>query len=68
MFYRAVVSPAKALLPAIRPLLNSTLQKILQRVNQVFPHAEQGLNRKRQQGKVCTTFSTFIVVIVNLLL
>ncbi|XP_013879634.1 ATPase family AAA domain-containing protein 2 [Austrofundulus limnaeus] len=46
---RAVVSPAKALLPAIRPLLNATLQSILQRVRQVFPHAEQGLNRKRQQ-------------------
>ncbi|XP_017265508.1 ATPase family AAA domain-containing protein 2 isoform X2 [Kryptolebias marmoratus] len=46
---RAVVSPAKALLPAIRPLLTTTLQNILQTVSRVFPHAEQGLKRKRQQ-------------------
>ncbi|XP_037533049.1 ATPase family AAA domain-containing protein 2 [Nematolebias whitei] len=45
---RAVVSPAKALLPAIRPLLNSTFQNILQTVSRVFPHAELGLKRKRQ--------------------
>uniref|UniRef100_A0A8C7YVY0 ATPase family AAA domain containing 2 n=1 Tax=Oryzias sinensis TaxID=183150 RepID=A0A8C7YVY0_9TELE len=47
---RAVVSPAKALIPAIRPLLGATLQSILLLVRKVFPHAEQGLKRKREQG------------------
>uniref|UniRef100_A0A8D3BKR1 ATPase family AAA domain-containing protein 2 n=1 Tax=Scophthalmus maximus TaxID=52904 RepID=A0A8D3BKR1_SCOMX len=47
---RAVVSPAKALIPAIRPLLSAALQNILHMVSRVFPHAEQGLKRKRGQG------------------
>ncbi|KAM6936195.1 ATPase family AAA domain-containing protein 2 isoform 2-T2 [Lycodopsis pacificus] len=47
---RAVVSPAKALIPAIHPLLSATLQNILQTVIRLFPHAEQGLKRKREQG------------------
>uniref|UniRef100_I3JJY9 ATPase family AAA domain-containing protein 2 n=1 Tax=Oreochromis niloticus TaxID=8128 RepID=I3JJY9_ORENI len=46
---RAVVSPAKALVPAIRPLLNAALQSILLTVSRVFPHAEMGLKRKREQ-------------------
>ncbi|XP_071326843.1 ATPase family AAA domain-containing protein 2-like isoform X2 [Trachinotus anak] len=50
---RAVVSPAKALIPAIRPLLSSALQNILHTVNRVFPHAEQGLKRKREQDVAC---------------
>ncbi|XP_038145602.1 ATPase family AAA domain-containing protein 2-like isoform X1 [Cyprinodon tularosa] len=50
---RAVVSPAKALIPAIRPLLNATLQKVLDTVRRVFPHAEQGLKRKRGQDVSC---------------
>ncbi len=49
---RAVVSPAKALIPAIRPLLSAALQDILHTVSRVFPHAEQGLRRKREQGSV----------------
>lgn len=49
---RAVVSPAKALIPAIRPLLSAALQSILHTVSRVFPHAEQGLKRKREQGAV----------------
>uniref|UniRef100_A0A8C4DIG8 ATPase family AAA domain-containing protein 2 n=1 Tax=Dicentrarchus labrax TaxID=13489 RepID=A0A8C4DIG8_DICLA len=47
---RAVVSPAKALIPAIRPLLSAALQDILHTVRRVFPHAEQGLKRKKEQG------------------
>lgn len=50
--FRAVVSPAKALIPAIRPLLGTTLQNILLIVSKVFPHAEQGLKRKRERGAV----------------
>nr|XP_054596622.1 ATPase family AAA domain-containing protein 2 isoform X2 [Nothobranchius furzeri] len=50
---RAVVSPAKALIPAIQPLLSSTLQNVLLIVSRVFPHAEQGLKRKRQRDATC---------------
>ncbi|XP_056237619.1 ATPase family AAA domain-containing protein 2-like isoform X1 [Seriola aureovittata] len=50
---RAVVSPAKALIPAIRPLLSSALQNILHTVSRVFPHAEQGLKRKREHDVAC---------------
>nr|XP_020452864.1 ATPase family AAA domain-containing protein 2 isoform X2 [Monopterus albus] len=50
---RAIVSPAKALIPAIRPLLSASLQNILHTVSRVFPHAEQGLTKKRQQDLVC---------------
>uniref|UniRef100_A0A669E205 ATPase family AAA domain-containing protein 2 n=1 Tax=Oreochromis niloticus TaxID=8128 RepID=A0A669E205_ORENI len=46
------MSPAKALVPAIRPLLNAALQSILLTVSRVFPHAEMGLKRKREQGAV----------------
>uniref|UniRef100_A0A8C8DW91 ATPase family AAA domain containing 2 n=1 Tax=Oryzias sinensis TaxID=183150 RepID=A0A8C8DW91_9TELE len=53
---RAVVSPAKALIPAIRPLLGATLQSILLLVRKVFPHAEQGLKRKREQDEPCEGF------------
>lgn len=49
---RAVVSPAKALIPAIRPLLSATLQSILHVVGKVFPHAEQGLRKKTEGGPV----------------
>ncbi|XP_035862222.1 ATPase family AAA domain-containing protein 2 isoform X3 [Sander lucioperca] len=50
---RAVVSPAKALIPAIRPLLSATLQNILHTVSRLFPHAEQGLKRKREPDVAC---------------
>ncbi|XP_061676443.1 ATPase family AAA domain-containing protein 2-like isoform X2 [Syngnathoides biaculeatus] len=50
---RAVVSPAKALMPAIRPLLSAALQEILHTVSKVFPHAEQGFKRKRTQDHCC---------------
>ncbi|XP_076006471.1 ATPase family AAA domain-containing protein 2 [Genypterus blacodes] len=50
---RAIVSPAKALIPAIRPLLNTALQDILHTVSRVFPHAEHGLKRKKEQDVPC---------------
>lgn len=56
------MSPAKALIPAIRPLLSAALQNILHMVSRVFPHAEQGLKRKRGQGTVlhcCLLFLAF---------
>ncbi|XP_043973680.1 ATPase family AAA domain-containing protein 2-like isoform X3 [Gambusia affinis] len=52
---RAMVSPAKALIPAIRPLLNATLQTVLHTVRRVFPHADQGLKRKRELDVGCGT-------------
>ncbi|XP_028984073.1 ATPase family AAA domain-containing protein 2-like isoform X2 [Betta splendens] len=58
---RAIVSPAKALIPAIRPLLSSTLQNILHKVCKVFPHAEQGLTRKRKADAVCGEFEDDIM-------
>ncbi|KAK2844231.1 hypothetical protein Q5P01_010890 [Channa striata] len=54
---RAVVSPAKALIPAIRPLLSATLQNILHTVGRVFPHAEHGLGRKSDQDVTCGMFN-----------
>ncbi|KAM7382544.1 hypothetical protein PAMP_002270 [Pampus punctatissimus] len=50
---RAIVSPAKALIPAIRPLLSAALHNILDTVSRVFPHAEQGLKRTREQDHPC---------------
>ncbi|KAM6968046.1 ATPase family AAA domain-containing protein 2 [Aplochiton taeniatus] len=47
---RAVVSPAKALVPALRPLLAAAMHNVLGTLSRVFPHAEQGLERKRDTG------------------
>lgn len=59
---RAVASPAKALIPAIRPLLSAALHNILQTLSRVFPHAELGLKRKRDYGNkqfLCIVFFSF---------
>ena len=52
LIFRAVVSPSKALIPAIHPLLYAALQDILHTVKRVFPHAEQGLQKRKEQGSV----------------
>lgn len=57
---RAVVSPAKALIPAIRPLLSTSLQDVLHVVSKVFPHAEQGLRRKTKEGSVLSLEFVYI--------
>ncbi|KAM9415331.1 ATPase family AAA domain-containing protein 2-like [Salvelinus alpinus] len=44
---RAVSSPAKALTPVVTPLLGPALTNVLDAVQKLFPHAEQGLKRKR---------------------
>eukprot|EP00063_Salmo_salar_P057920 XP_014032755.1 PREDICTED: ATPase family AAA domain-containing protein 2-like [Salmo salar] len=44
---RAVSSPAKALTPVVTPLLGLELANVLDALQKVFPHAEQGLKRKR---------------------
>uniref|UniRef100_H3C6D3 ATPase family AAA domain-containing protein 2 n=1 Tax=Tetraodon nigroviridis TaxID=99883 RepID=H3C6D3_TETNG len=50
---RAVVSPAKALVPVVRPLLQATLQDILHILGKVFPHAEQSFQKQRQKDAAC---------------
>uniref|UniRef100_A0A674CGD8 ATPase family AAA domain-containing protein 2 n=1 Tax=Salmo trutta TaxID=8032 RepID=A0A674CGD8_SALTR len=47
---RAVSSPAKALTPVVTPLLGPELANVLDALQKVFPHAEQGLKRKRDTG------------------
>lgn len=47
---RAVVSPAKALAHIVQPLLSASLANILDVVQRVFPHAEQGLRRNQGRG------------------
>ncbi|XP_048116651.1 ATPase family AAA domain-containing protein 2-like isoform X2 [Alosa alosa] len=51
---RAVVSPAKALAPIVQPLLSATLGNILEVVQRVFPHAEQGLRRSRDAADLAS--------------
>ncbi|XP_063307159.1 ATPase family AAA domain-containing protein 2 isoform X1 [Pelobates fuscus] len=42
---RAVVSPGQALSPIIQPLLQNTLQSILEDLKRVFPHADMGFKK-----------------------
>lgn len=49
---RAVASPAKALIPVIRPLLCTALQDVLHILWKVFPHAQQSFQRQKRQGSV----------------
>ncbi|NWX66583.1 ATAD2 protein, partial [Promerops cafer] len=47
---RAVASPGRALSPILKPLLENTLERILQALQRVFPHAELALKKDQQQG------------------
>lgn len=49
---RAVSSPAKALTPVVAPLLGPALSALLDVLQKLFPHAEQGLKRKRDAGNL----------------
>uniref|UniRef100_A0A8C7QC88 ATPase family AAA domain-containing protein 2 n=1 Tax=Oncorhynchus mykiss TaxID=8022 RepID=A0A8C7QC88_ONCMY len=49
---RAVSSPAKALTPVVTPLLGPELTNVLDALQKVFPHAEQGLKRKRDTASI----------------
>lgn len=55
---RAVASPGRALSPILKPLLENALEKILQALQRVFPHAELALKKDQQQG--ITTTSTLL--------
>ncbi|XP_071355608.1 ATPase family AAA domain-containing protein 2-like isoform X2 [Trachinotus anak] len=45
---RAAASPAKPLSPVVHPLLGAALRDILEALQRLFPHAEQGMKRKRE--------------------
>lgn len=47
---RAVVSPAKALTSVIQPLLANTLSDAMNALQKVFPHVEQGIKKKKNNG------------------
>ncbi|NWR34590.1 ATAD2 protein, partial [Tachuris rubrigastra] len=52
---RAVASPGRALSPILKPLLENTLERILQGLQRVFPHAELALKKDQQQGITITS-------------
>ncbi|NXF02504.1 ATAD2 protein, partial [Smithornis capensis] len=54
---RAVASPGRALSPVLKPLLENTLERILQALQRVFPHAELALKKDQQQGIAITSTS-----------
>ncbi|XP_036948738.1 ATPase family AAA domain-containing protein 2-like isoform X1 [Acanthopagrus latus] len=45
---RLNASPAKPLSAVVHPLLGATLRHILEALQRLFPHAEQGMKRKRE--------------------
>lgn len=47
---RSAASPAKPLSPVVHPLLGGALRDILDALQRLFPHAEQGMKRKREPG------------------
>ncbi|NXO80601.1 ATAD2 protein, partial [Sitta europaea] len=47
---RVVPSPGRALSAISKPLLENTLERILQTLQRVFPHAELALKKDQQQG------------------
>ncbi|XP_070841072.1 ATPase family AAA domain-containing protein 2-like [Chaetodon trifascialis] len=46
--HRLAASPAKPLSPMVHPLLGAALRDILEALQRLFPHAEQGMKRKRE--------------------
>ncbi|KFP74806.1 ATPase family AAA domain-containing protein 2, partial [Acanthisitta chloris] len=49
---RAVASPGRALSPILKPLLGNTLERILEALQRVFPHAELALKNQQQGNDV----------------
>lgn len=47
---RAVASPGQALSTVVKPLLQSTVHKILEALQRVFPHAETRTNKALDSG------------------
>ncbi|XP_054461492.1 ATPase family AAA domain-containing protein 2-like [Anoplopoma fimbria] len=46
--HRSAATPAKPLSPVVHPLLGAALCRILEALQRLFPHAEQGMKRKRE--------------------
>ncbi|XP_042070500.1 ATPase family AAA domain-containing protein 2-like [Haplochromis burtoni] len=46
--HRSAASPAKPLSPVVHLLLGGALQEILNALQRMFPHAEEGMKRKRR--------------------
>ncbi|KAM6899619.1 ATPase family AAA domain-containing protein 2-like [Xenentodon cancila] len=46
--HRSIASPAKPLSPIVHPLLGAALKHILEALQRMFPHAEQGMKRQRE--------------------
>ncbi|XP_069024768.1 ATPase family AAA domain-containing protein 2-like isoform X1 [Embiotoca jacksoni] len=46
---RSAASPAKPLSPVVQPLLGAALGHILGALHRLFPHAEQGIKRRREE-------------------
>ncbi|NXB21771.1 ATAD2 protein, partial [Rhagologus leucostigma] len=59
---RAGASPGRALPPISKPLLENTLERILQALQRAFPHAKLAL--KKNQGKL-TNFSSLNPILGN---
>ncbi|NXA69653.1 ATAD2 protein, partial [Mohoua ochrocephala] len=57
---RAGASPGRALPPISKPLLENTLERILQALQRAFPHAKLAL-KKRQGITITSTFSIFLL-------
>uniref|UniRef100_A0A3Q4GEC1 ATPase family AAA domain-containing protein 2 n=1 Tax=Neolamprologus brichardi TaxID=32507 RepID=A0A3Q4GEC1_NEOBR len=49
--HRSAASPAKPLSPVVHLLLGGALQEILNALQRMFPHAEEGMKRKREPGE-----------------
>ncbi|KAM9838554.1 ATPase family AAA domain-containing protein 2-like isoform 2-T3 [Aulostomus maculatus] len=49
---RSTTLPAKPLSPVVRPLLGAVLRDVLEALQRLFPHAEQGMERKREPGPI----------------
>ncbi|XP_059206069.1 ATPase family AAA domain-containing protein 2-like isoform X3 [Centropristis striata] len=45
---RCAASPAKPLSAVVQPLLGNTLRRLLETLQRLFPHAEQGMKRRRE--------------------
>ncbi|NWV61547.1 ATAD2 protein, partial [Malurus elegans] len=61
---RAAPSPGRALSAISKPLLENSLERILQTLQRVFPHAELALKKDQQQG--ITSTSTFNKLLFSL--
>lgn len=49
--HRAAAPPARPLAAAVRPLLGTTLDRVLDRLRRLFPHVEQAAETQREAGE-----------------